>query len=221
MNKLMLSCLVAGLALKAQASSQYTYWVEGDLTIALTLSYTDYENMVETETGFTLKTKTEKITNATVIKDIAEQEGVTDSISKSATLMVLDNGDDSSTFIIRDPKGLGDDLDVSAYFDVSYGEYSSEAETIKYDADGYEKSGSGSGQLLTSMSVSLAAGVINLTGLDKYTWKDTIPKDDVNFEIYSCDSDSITCFGGDEATGGVVAGTVTVKEKLVKAIVVD
>ena len=216
----MLSCLVVGLVLTAQASSVYVYSVEGDLSIALTVTYTDESSRIETDTSYSIKSKTAKITNATVINMIAEQAGLTGIISKAAKLMVLEGMEDL-IFIIRDPKGLGEDLDVSAYLKLIWGqEFFSDAESSKWDAEGNLKSSSGSGQILADMSLFLGAH-ITLRGLDKYTWKASAPKDDVDLGTYYTDSDSITCIGGDEATGGVVSGTVTIKEKLVKAKVVE
>lgn len=220
MNKLMLSCLVVGLVLTAQASSVYVYSVEGDLSIALTVTYTDESSRIETDTSYSIKSKTAKITNATVINMIAEQAGLTGIISKAAKLMVLEGMEDL-IFIIRDPKGLGEDLDVSAYLKLIWGqEFFSDAESSKWDAEGNLKSSSGSGQILADMTLNLAAP-ITLRGLDKYTWKVSVPKDDVDLGTYMTDSDSITCIGGDAATEGVVSGTVTIKEKLVKAKVVE
>lgn len=214
MNKLMLSCIVAGLVLTAQAKTWYDYWVEGDLRIALTVTYTDESSAIETDTSYSVKSKTVKITNATIIKTIAANEGLTGIISSAAKLMMIDG-----YVFIRDPKGLGEDYDVSGYFGLSWGDFSSYAERTKWDAYENLKSSSGSGQILTDMVLNLAAP-ITLRGLDKYTWKASIPKDDINEEVYYTDSDSITCIGGDEATFGVVSGTVTIKEKLVKAKVV-
>jgi len=218
MNKLMLSCLVAGLVLTAQATIWYDYWVEGDLSIALTVTYTDESSAIETDTSFSVKSKSVKITNATIIKTIAANEGLTGIVSSAAKLMMID-GEDGLYVFIRDPKGLGEDYDVSGYFGLSWGEFSSYAESTKWDVYENLKSSTGSGQILTDMVLNLAAP-ITLRGLDKYTWKASIPKDDINEDVYYTDSDSITCIGSDEATFGVVSGTVTIKEKLVKAKVV-
>jgi hypothetical protein len=219
MNKLMLSCLVVGLVLKAQAQQPlFSYSVEGDLSIALTVTYTDDDSWTETDTSWSVKTKSAKITNATVIKSIAEQAALV-SISKAAKLMFQDN-DGDITFIIRDPMGLGEDVDVSEYFEVTWADLYAFSEKGQADNEGRLKSASGSGQDLADIVINLASP-ITLRGLSKYTWKGYEPKDDVNAGVYWCENDSITCIGSDEATGGVVSGTVTTKEKLVKAKVVE
>ncbi len=197
------SILAGGLTQQARAVD-YDYSVETTVTIALTV----YEQGEETEkTSGAIKTTTakviiKKVTNRSIIDEVAEYEGIT--FSKSALLLVVADSTDDRKWVIRD-KGRED--------------HSIESEI--YLSEVYASTRTENSNAMTVKEAGTAYGILNLSILGVelegfVTGKYTYASDETAGYAYTLSSGTSLVSGYSE--GNTITGTIKFADKLIKKI---
>ena len=205
------SILAGGLTQQARAVD-YDYSVETTVTIALTV----YEQGEETENASgAIKTTTakviiKKVTNRSIIDEVAEHEGIT--FSKSALLLMVTDSGDARKWVIRD-KGRDHSIESEIW------DHSIESEIYIAGVDAYTKTENSN--TLTVKGAGTGYGILNLSMLGVevqgfVTGKYTYASDETAGYEYLLSSGTSLVSGYSEGT--TFTGTIKFAGKLIKKI---